>query len=129
VDGGEVLAVATQQTERERGSRRRAWLALVVVVLVALLALAWATFVGWDTTAKITASDAPCGMNLQVGGMAFTVVPRHLGTSLEFPNASSAGPVLVHHRLFHADTYRVVAEDGSTVALRRGQGVACAGGP
>ena len=128
MDGGKVLAAQASETDDAPLSRRWVWLALVIVVIAAVSVLAWATFVGWDTTVRVPDNDGLCRLSVNADGRLLSVVPRHVGNTIEYPSLWG-DRVRVHHQLFHENTYRFLAADGSTIPLRPGQQVACAGPP
>ena len=127
MDGGEVLAAEAQPSRRDRRPHTWVWLALLIVVLVAVSALAWATFVGWDTTAKAAVLDRPCGMHVSVDGQVWSVKPRPFGAGFEYPSMRAGDRVRIHHQLFHGTSYAFLGADGSAIALWRKPDVACAG--
>jgi hypothetical protein len=132
VDEDVQVLDGTPTAGKERPARRRRWPLVVgaVVVSLALAALAWATFVGWDTTATATATPPLpwCRNSLRADGVVLTVPAVRNPNGGWFYSGFPAGDtVRIHHQLFHGSRYTFVAADGTLIATTHGRfgGVAC----
>jgi hypothetical protein len=129
-----VLDEVMADAESRRGRRWRPRV-VATVVLVALGVLAWATFVGWDTTAHATTTDPSwCREHIDADGTNLAPLTARgpaagVDGDLFFPLGDE---VRIHHQLFHHNRYTFVAADGTKVpATDHGPYyfVACGGGP